>query len=52
MTDRSHGLTGVIERPDQRDGIGAIDDVPHWAVAPHVKYGVEISDFMSESFTV
>src|SRR5271166_2427723 len=42
MTDSSHGLAGVVERLDQRDGIGVIDDIPHWAVASHVKYGVEI----------
>jgi hypothetical protein len=45
MTDSSYRLAGVVERLDQRDGIGVIDEIPHSTVASHVKYGVEILRF-------
>src|ERR1700722_462559 len=45
MTDSGHRLARVVERLDQRDGIGVIDNIPHWTVASHVKYGVELLRF-------
>src|SRR5580698_2702981 len=32
MTDSSNGLAGVVERLDQRDGIGVMDQIPDWTV--------------------
>ena len=41
MADGSDRLAGIVKRLDRRDGIGVIDEIPHWAVASHVKDGVE-----------
>src|SRR5215471_1430698 len=42
MADRGNRLAGIVEGFDQSDGIGVIDQIPHWPVAAHVEYGVEI----------
>jgi hypothetical protein len=33
----SHSVLANTESNIPRDGIGVIDEIPHWAVAPHVK---------------
>src|SRR6266852_8147634 len=43
MADRGNRLAGIEEGLDQSDGIGIIDQIPHWPVAAHIECEVSAS---------